>query len=268
MKNNDENVGASMNFGPGSIALAVDTKDVRRAITLINDVRDYVSIIKLGLEFFIANGPQGVNLVYKETGMPIFLDLKLFDIPNTVRGAIESILAMGSVCITTIHISGGGEMLSAAKNANKNQLLLAGVTVLTNIPEWQGTEAVGRRSTKGKVLHLARVVSEFGIRAFVCSAHEVPDIKRYHNSRSVYFPFELQHPAFKQFDGNVITIVPGIRSAGSDKQDQRRTATPGEAIKNGADILVIGREITDSKDPRSAAQRIATEVKMALDAST
>lgn len=222
-----------MEFKPGSIALAVDTKDIRSAIALINDVRDHVSMVKLGLEFFIANGPQGVNLVYKETGMPIFLDLKLLDIPNTVRGAIESILAMGSVCITTIHLSGGSCMLGEAVDACCDHILLAGVTMLTSSDATQ-------ESVHGGIA----LADALDIPSVVCPGSLVPMVKSYSEK--------------------LITIVPGIRLPGSLKHDQLLTSSPSEAIKNGADILVVGRAITQSKNRCEAAKQIVDEVQQAL----
>jgi orotidine-5'-phosphate decarboxylase len=216
------------------VALAVDTKDLRNAITLVNEVKDCISIVKLGLEFFIFNGPDGVRKLHQETDMPIFLDLKLFDIPSTVRGAVESVLAMGCVSMLTVHLGGGPQVMNSAVEASNDKgLLLVGVTMLTSV-----------FANKRVIMRLVNEAHRYGFNSIVCSAREVISVKKVCKS--------------------MITVVPGIRFEGSDTHDQYRTATPTEAVKNGADILVVGREITGSKDRRSAAQRIAAEVRLAI----
>lgn len=228
----------SVGCGRRHLALAVDTKDLCAAVELVNEVKDYISMVKLGLEFFIANGPQGVQKLHQETGVSIFLDLKLFDIPNTVRSAVEGVLAMSCVSMLTVHLSGGSHMVNYAVEASAtSSLVLVGVAILTS-----------SFPTKRSVLRLVNEAYGCGLRAIVCSPHEVAYVKKIHS--------------------DMVTIVPGVRSIGSDRHDQYRVDTPSQAVKNGADILIVGREITGSKDRRGAAQRILAEVGGVFDAKS
>lgn len=212
------------------IILGIDNKDIEQSISLIKETHDYIDMVKLGLEFFIANGISGVKTIQEKTGMPIFLDLKLFDIPNTVKGAIESIIENCKVQMVTIHLSGGKEMLQAAVKANHTDwLTLVGVTILTSI-----------KSSLEDIMNLVDIGHSSSITTVVCSALEVSSIKS----------------KYKE----IKTIVPGIRIKGQNNNDQQRTADPIQAVKNGADFLVIGRSITTSIDPKKTAFEIAEAI--------
>ena len=216
-------------MGYAKIILSVDFSDEDSAVRLIRDCSRYIGMVKLGLEFFIANGPSGVRRIF-EMGIPIFLDLKLHDIPNTVAEAIRSIDDL-LVYLTTVHIAGGKEMLKAAfAAAAEKGIEIAGVTKLTSI-----------ESSIEDVISMASVAYEVGVRHFVCSAKEVSQMK---NS----FP-----------DAKI--IVPGIRLEQDEKQDQCRTATPAEAIRNGADYIVLGRTITSSPNPIEKLRMIIDELR-------
>ncbi len=232
------------------IYVALDTTDLEVALGLANAVRDHVGGVKLGLEFFNANGPDGVAKI-AETGLPIFLDLKLHDIPNTVAGAVRAVAPLG-VAILNVHASGGPAMMRAAQEAAQEAAAKAGttaplliaVTVLTSFDE-NDLRSVGQhRPASEQVIRLAQLTQVCGLGGVVCSPKETA-LLRYACS-----------PDFK-------LIVPGIRPAGSDTQDQKRVATPVQAKADGADILVIGRAITAADDPAAAAAAIIGELNEA-----
>lgn len=229
------------------ILCALDTTNVDEAATLAGELSSHVGGIKLGLEFFGANGPQGFLEVAK-ANRNIFLDLKLHDIPNTVAKTIHALMPLRPK-IMTIHTAGGPTMMKAAseaatlaaKNEGCERPIIVGVTILTSLDN-EDIEAIGfQNKVSMQVVKLARLAKESGLDGVVCSPHEIKLIKE-----SCGADFKL--------------VVPGIRPAGSDTGDQKRVMTPEEAVSLGADYLVIGRPITKSDNPAQSAQLIANEI--------
>ncbi|AGJ98486.1 Orotidine 5'-phosphate decarboxylase [Wolbachia endosymbiont of Drosophila simulans wNo] len=217
------------------IICALDTQDLNEAISWANGLRDKVGMVKLGLEFFAAHGPSGVREVAK-CNVPIFLDLKLYDIPNTVARTVEAIKAL-DVEMLTLHISGGTKMLEEALNVVQGtKIKLIGVTVLTNMINEDLSELGVAREAKSQVILLAKLAKKIGLHGVVCSALETQEVRQ---------------ECGKDFK----IITPGIR-IDSSHDDQKRTATPKEAMSSGADYIVIGRPITKSGDPASSAELI------------
>lgn len=227
-----------------NIALALDNNDDLQAITqLINQTSQSVGVYKVGLEQFIRFGDKLFEPIRKNNAK-IFLDLKLHDIPNTVAQAVNSAI-LHDVDYLTIHTIGGAEMMKAAAEAAKkspNAPKIIGVTVLTSIDKNAMNNEMGiAGEVDEKVAELAKLAHSCGLDGIVCSAADLPKVK----------PIV---PA----DFTIIT--PGIRLAGGDTQDQKRVATPQNAIADGATILVIGRAITGAKDPAAAAAEILESI--------
>jgi orotidine-5'-phosphate decarboxylase len=217
------------------IFVAIDTPDVHRAVAIAREVRGHAGGVKLGLEFFCANGLEGV-LRIAEGELPIFLDLKLHDIPNTVGKAVEA-LARLEPAILTVHAAGGRAMMAAAKAAAPAETRVVGVTVLTSLDE-SDLCATGIQGTPAdQVKRLADLARESGIDGIVCSGAEVAAAR-------AAWP-----------DG--FFVVPGVRPTGADVADQKRVVTPRQALDDGASVLVIGRPITDAADPERAMAEIA-----------
>ena len=222
---------------------ALDCIETDVALGLAEKLRPAVGGVKLGLEFFTAYGPAGVRAV-AAAGLPVFLDLKFHDIPNTVAGAVRGILPLAPM-MTTVHASGGIEMMRAAVDAaaeagSRRPLVLA-VTVLTSLGEADlgGLGVAGRIAEHVK--RLAGLAQQAGVDGLVCSPHEVEALRG------------LCGPAMK-------LVVPGIRPAWAAVNDQKRVLGPADAVAAGADLLVIGRPITQAADPLAAAQRIQDEL--------
>ena len=218
------------------IFVAIDTPDLARAKELAEAVRDEAGGVKLGLEFFSANGPEGIRQI-AGLGLPIFLDLKLHDIPNTVAKAVEA-LAPLRPAILTVHAAGGHEMMLAARRAAPAETKVVAVTLLTSLDAGDLSDLGIQRSPAEQVAHLARVARDSGVDGIVCSGAEVAEARK-------TWP-----------DG--FFVVPGIRPAGADVADQKRVVTPSSALRDGASILVIGRPITGASDPRQAIMDIAS----------
>ncbi|MEQ1790026.1 MAG: orotidine-5'-phosphate decarboxylase [Rickettsiales bacterium] len=220
------------------IICALDTTSVVKAKKLAKAVSESVGAIKLGLEFFTANGAEGVVKV-SQAGLPLFLDLKFHDIPNTVAGAIRAIEGM-NVFMLTVHVAGGKEMMMAAVEAAKSlpyKPLIIGVTVLTSL-DAENLEDIGvNNNVSDQVSKLADLAQESGLDGVVCSPYEI-DVLRARCGAD----FKL--------------IVPGIRPINSKTDDQKRVMTPKKAMEKGADYLVIGRPITKSERPELAAEEI------------
>jgi orotidine-5'-phosphate decarboxylase len=201
--------------------------------------------VKVGLELYCASGNPFIETLHAR-GLKVFLDLKLHDIPNTVAGAIRSVASTGA-SLLTIHALGGEAMLSAAAEAaatTANSPRLLAVTLLTSM-DHQQMHGVGLNTEPGsQVLQLARLAASCGIDGLVCSAKETRLIREHLGSKS-------------------FLVVPGIRAAGDVKGDQRRIATPFDAMQNGASMLVVGRPITQSADPAAAAHAILQEIAQA-----
>ena len=217
------------------IYVAIDTPDLARAMVLARQVREHAGGLKLGLEFFAANGPTGIREI-AAAGLPIFLDLKLHDIPNTVAGAVRS-LAPIAPAVLTVHAAGGRAMLEAAKAAAHPSTKVVAVTVLTSLDESDLAAAGVNATPAEQVRRLADLARHSGVDGIVCSGAEVAA------ARGVW-------P-----DG--FFVVPGVRPEGGEIGDQKRVVTPRAALADGASILVIGRPITEAPDPREAIRAIA-----------
>lgn len=225
------------------VFVALDTADVNQAIAWAGAARPHVGGVKLGLEFFGSNGPDGVRRIV-ELGLPVFLDLKFHDIPNTVAGAVRAVSGLG-VAIVNVHAAGGPAMLeaaaAAAAEAGAERPWVIAVTVLTSLDDGD-LAAVGQQGpAAAQVERLARLTQSCGLDGVVCSPAEIAPIRA-------------------ACGGDFRLIVPGIRPAWAAAGDQKRIMTPAEARAQGADILVIGRPITGADDPAAAAARIAEEL--------
>lgn len=216
------------------VYLALDLPTLDEAKALAQKVKNHVGGLKLGLEFFCAHGHHGVHEI-AHLGLPIFLDLKLHDIPNTVAGAMQALHVL-EPDIVTVHASGGRAMMEDAKAAAGEHCRVVGVTMLTSLDEndLQRTGVSG--TAHDQVMRLAELAEAAGLDGIVCSGKEVGAV----------------HKQWK--DG--FFVVPGLRPAGSKVGDQKRTATPREARDAGASILVIGRPISRASDPVQAARDI------------
>lgn len=216
------------------IYVAIDTPDLEKAKDLAGTVRHHVGGLKLGLEFFCANGHHGV-LEMMKFGLPIFLDLKLHDIPNTVAKAIQA-LHLLEPAILTVHAAGGRAMLEDAKAAANAGTKVVAVTVLTSL-DGSDLEDVGVMfPPHAQVERLTSLAREAGLDGIVCSGQEVAAARK-------LWP-----------DG--FFVVPGVRPTDGKKADQKRAVTPREALDNGASIIVVGRPITQAEDPDFAAREI------------
>ncbi len=218
------------------ICVALDTPELERAVTLAKTLLGHVGMMKIGMEFFYAHGPRGYDAV-AVTGIPIFLDMKLHDIPNTVAQGLKSLMAL-KPAITNVHATGGLDMMKAARDAVRGDTKLIAVTILTSLSD-ENIWAAGfdPRHTDGHALNLAKLAHEAGLDGVVCSPHDLVNIRN-------------------ALPRDFLTIVPGIRPSDVAAHDQKRVATPKAAIAAGADILVIGRAITGAVDPAQAAHDI------------
>ena len=216
------------------IFVAIDTAQLRVAQKLVAAVGAHVGGIKLGLQFFAANGPAGVRKL-AEHGLPLFLDLKFHDIPNTVSRAVQSVGTLAPAVIT-VHASGGKAMLMRAKKVAPEGTKVVAVTVLTSLSDRDLGDVGIKRTAAQQVDALARLAKSCGLDGIVCSPLEVAAVK-------AVWP-----------DGYF--VVPGIRPAGAESGDQKRSGTPQAALASGASMLVIGRPITAANDPAAAAQAI------------
>jgi orotidine-5'-phosphate decarboxylase len=233
------------------IIVPLDMQDLNQASETVNRLRGIINYFKIGKELFTAHGPRAVKAV-QDHGAKIFLDLKFHDIPNTVAGASVSAVRMG-VQMFNMHASGGKLMMETAhdrviRECEKSSLpkpIMLGVTVLTSIDDTILREEVRVFSNAAdQVVHLARLCQTAGLDGVVCSPREI----------------ELVNEACGR---DFITVTPGIRPLWAAKGDQKRITTPSQAVKLGADYLVIGRPITGADDPKKAAQRIIDEIQKA-----
>lgn len=216
------------------IFVALDTPDLARAKALAAAVRRHVGGVKLGLEFFLANGQAGVHEI-AALGLPIFLDLKLHDIPNTVAKAVQTLRPLAPA-VLTVHASGGRAMLEDAKAAAPTGTKVVAVTTLTSL-DGEDLRAIGvSREPHAQVLHLADLARAAGVDGIVCSGEEVAAV----------------HKAWPKG----FLVVPGVRPASAAQGDQKRVVTPRAASDAGASMLVIGRPITQAEDPAEAARAI------------
>ena len=216
------------------IYLALDFPRLETAIEVAKKAAAHIGGIKLGLEFFYAHGHHGVLEVHK-LGLPIFLDLKLHDIPNTVAGAMQAIHVL-EPAIVTVHAGGGRAMMEDAKAAAGEKCKVVGVTLLTSLDD-RDMAATGISGTPhDQVIRLAELARAAGLDGIVCSGHEVAAV----------------HSIWK--DG--FLVVPGLRPADANLGDQKRAVTPRAARDAGASVLVIGRPIARAEDPAAAARAI------------
>lgn len=216
------------------IYLAIDTTDLDHAKALATKVKTHIGGLKLGLEFFCANGHHGVHEMAK-IGLPLFLDLKLHDIPNTVAKAVQALRPL-EPAVLTVHASGGRAMLEDAKAAASDHTKVVAVTVLTSL-DTDDLTAIGiNGDPEAQVGRLGALAHEAGLDGIVCSGHEV----------------KAAHKAWREG----FFVVPGVRPAGATVADQKRIVTPAQAISDGASILVIGRPISKAEDPLEAVRAI------------
>ncbi len=216
------------------VYLALDMPQLREAKELATQVKAHVGGLKLGLEFFCAHGAHGVHML-AGVGLPIFLDLKLHDIPNTVARAMQAIHVL-EPAIVTVHASGGRAMMEDAKAAAGAGTRVVGVTMLTSMDDRDLMRTGVQDSAHDHVMRLTDLAREAGLDGVVCSGKEVKAV----------------HERWK--DG--FFVVPGLRPAGGDAGDQKRIVTPRKARDEGASVLVIGRPITRAEDPLAAARAI------------
>ena len=228
---------------PNPICVALDTPDLEKARALVRQLVPHVGYVKIGMEFFYAHGAKGYEAVAAE-GLPIFLDLKLHDIPNTVASGMKALMQLSPrPAIVNLHAAGGLDMMKAAADAVGGRAKLIAVTVLTSLSNddiWKvGFDSV--QDTGAHATSLAVLAKQAGLNGVVCSPHDLAGIR---TATGLGF----------------LTVVPGIRPAEEASHDQKRVATPSAAMAAGADILVIGRAIAGSSDPTSAAKKILGEL--------
>ena len=245
---------ASTSLAPAAprLYVALDTADRDRAATLAANLDPETAGLKLGKEFFTAQGPAGVRAVAGQHAL--FLDLKFHDIPNTVAGAVRAATALGAHVIN-VHAAGGAAMMRAAGDAATQAAEAHGVprpdvlavTVLTSLDD-ADLAAVGQATPVAEqVGRLARLAAESDLDGVICSPRELADLRR------------ARGPGFR-------LVVPGVRPAWAAAGDQKRVLTPGEAIAAGADAIVVGRPITDAPDPGAAARAVLDEIAEAAEA--
>jgi orotidine-5'-phosphate decarboxylase len=226
------------------IICALDCQEVDEATLITREVMGHVGAVKLGLEFFTANGAAGVTQI-TNLGVPVFLDLKFHDIPNTVAKAIAATAGM-NMFMMTVHATGGHNMLRAAMDASdrvaqvtgKERPLVIGVTLLTSLDQDDVSLIGFQHTVQEQVLRLADLAQSAGLDGVVCSPFEIASIR-------------------KACGTDLKLVVPGIRPEGTQAGDQKRIMTPKEALARGADYLVIGRPITEASDRAKAAREIA-----------
>jgi len=222
---------------------ALDTGDLDHALELAGTLETVVGGFKLGLEFFCAHGPEGVRRI-GDIGVPLFVDLKLHDIPNTVAGAVRSVMPLAPAMLT-VHAAGGTEMMTAAAEAAADEAeqlgvhrpLVVGVTLLTSLDAGDLEALSIEGSTHRVVARLARLAERGGLDGVVCAPDDISTLRSTIGER-----FKL--------------VVPGIRPKGAPRDDQKRVLTPQEAISAGADIIIVGRPITRADAPARAARAI------------
>jgi len=230
------------------IICAIDTRDIDFALQLSSQLQGKVGAIKLGLEFFTLFGVEGVKRVTRDGEIPLFLDLKFFDIPNTVAGAIKSSMACKPFLLT-VHATGGSEMIKRSVEAAREESeklsietpKIIAVTMLTSLGK-DYLQTVGINDTMpNQVARLAGLASESGADGFVCSGQEVRALNDNLGNKFTY-------------------VVPGIRSLSINSDDQKRVVTPKQAMESGASFIVMGREITGSENPARTVDNILEEL--------
>jgi len=227
------------------LALDVDTEE--KAMSLVRELGEFVGIFKVGHRLFTRYGPGVIEAIQKE-GARVFYDAKFYDIPSVVENAAHAVGDIG-VDMFTLHTLGGFEMMKraclAAREKNA-EIKVIGVTILTSLDSSGLKNELGiARDLKEEVIHLSRLATNAGLDGVVSSPEEIESLRR-------------------AFGRDFLLVVPGIRTGGMKKNDQRRVMSPGEAIRKGADFLVLGRPVLEAEDPRGAVEKILEEVKEAL----
>jgi orotidine-5'-phosphate decarboxylase len=221
------------------IIVALDVATKEQALGLVEQLQSEISFFKIGLQLYTAEGPEIVRAVLA-TGVKVWLDLKLYDIPNTVARAVESVSTLG-IQMLTIHLSGGSDMIRAATAARTSDMLVLGVTVLTSATEQTLREIGITNTVEHQVIRLARLGAAAGIDGVVASPHEIKILRC-------------------QFGERIKIAVQGIRPTWAEPGDQKRFMTPREAFEAGADYIGIGRPITAHHNPREAVAKILGEL--------
>jgi orotidine-5'-phosphate decarboxylase len=221
------------------IIVALDVPTKKRALEVVDALRSEISFFKIGLQLYTAEGPEIARAVLA-TGAKVWLDLKLYDIPNTVARAVESANTLG-VQMLTIHLSGGGEMIRAATRVRNSDMLLLGVTVLTSSTEQTLREIGITDPVEAQVIRLAKLGAAAGIDGLVASPHEIKTLRR-------------------EFADRIKIAVQGIRPTWAEPGDQKRFMTPREAFEAGADYIGVGRPITGHAQPSEAVRKILEEL--------
>ncbi len=230
------------------LIVALDVPTIKKSESIVEELGESVRFYKVGLQLFIRGGPRAVEFL-KEKEKKVFLDLKLHDIPNTIKGAVESAIDMG-VDMLTVHIAGGLEMMESAQRALRNKHskkpLILGVTILTSLDEAFLRDTLGiEKSLKNEIIDLAMIARRAGLGGVVASPKETAMIK-------------------KLCGEDFIVVTPGIRPGGIEVGDQRRFETPEKAVMDGSDYLVVGRPIIKATNMRKAAESIIQEIKDGL----
>jgi len=230
-------------MGKVEIVVALNTSSMDKALEWVDTLKYEVNFFKVGLPLFVSSGKRFAEEL-KKRNSKIFLDLKLCDIPSVVEETVKEISKVG-VDILTVHTMGGFEMLKAARNASKD-LKIIGVTLLTSLNESFLKEILSSTNEVNEmVLNLSNLAREAGLDGVVASGKEVKLIKR-------------------KFGKSFMVVVPGVRLKGEEKFDQIRTVTPGDVVRDGADIIVVGRPVTHSKNPIEVIKKYKKEVEESL----
>lgn len=236
-----------MSGSASRIIVPLDVSTLPEAVHMARRLAGHVAAVKIGKQLFTAEGPASIRAMH-DLGFRVFLDLKYHDIPNTVAGAVAAAKSLG-VWLLNVHASGGTEMMRAAAKAaaGPDRPLVIAVTVLTSLSEDAFHSITGTpRTVEAQVRHLARETKAAGLDGVVASPHEIRAIRQ-------------------ECGSQFLIVTPGVRPADASLNDQQRVMTPAEAIRAGADYLVIGRPITAATDPVEAAKRITAECQMAND---
>ncbi len=222
-----------------SLVFALDVPTGAEALALVDELAGDVSVFKIGLELFVAEGPSIVKAV-RGRGVDVFLDLKLHDISNTVASAVKRVVDL-DVRFLTVHATGGPKMLAAAQAAlSSSSMTLLAVTALTSLSDDELLQSGHVGGALTLVPQLAKLVAESGVQGLVCSPLEIAAVKRVAPS--------------------LVVVAPGVRGAGDDKGDQQRTLSAEDAIDAGADLVVVGRPIKNANDRKAAARRFVDEI--------
>jgi orotidine-5'-phosphate decarboxylase len=228
--------------GKAEIIVALDEPSLDEAKRLMDRLAGRAKFYKVGLQLFTSAGPAALEAA-KQHGARVFLDLKLHDIPNTVASAVRSARELG-VDLCTIHLSGGAEMCAAAVEEAGQRMKILGVTVLTSSNQATLEECGVAGSVGEQVVRLAKMGYAAGVRGFVASALELPLLRA-------------------ELGPEPLLVIPGVRPAGSDAADQKRTATPADVVRGGATHLVVGRPISRADDPAASFDAISREIAAA-----